>query len=173
MIKMGIHATATIDFAGKLHLPKSTIIEPSVVIYGGVGASLVLGEKNTIYPGVVIRIDHGSMVTGSEVSFGPGCLIYEPRGGLEIGNFCLLAGGVMICGVEHGYVRSDVPIRHQSPSIGKVVIGDDVWLGMGVKVLPGVTIGEGSVIGAGSVVTKSIPPRSIAMGVPCRTVGQR
>jgi acetyltransferase-like isoleucine patch superfamily enzyme len=173
VIKKGIHPSATIDFAGKLHLPETTIIEPSVTIFGGPGASLVLGDKNTIYPGVVIRIDQGSMVTGKEVSFGPGCLIYEPRGGLEIGDYCLLAGGVMICGVQHGFEDRATPIRHQLPSIGKVVIESDVWLGMGVKVLPGVTIGKGSIIGAGSVVDKSVPPGSVAVGIPCRVVRQR
>ncbi len=173
MIRKGIHASAIVEFAGHLQLPSSTILEPGVILYGGKDATLVLGEMNTLYPGVVIRIDQGSMTTGREVSFGPGCLIYEPRGGLEIGDHCLLAGGVMICGVEHGFDRTDMPIRHQPPKVGKVVIQDDVWLGMGVKILPGVTVGRGSVIGAGSVVTSTIAPGSIAHGVPCRVVGQR
>lgn len=173
MIRKGIHASATIDFAGKLQMPATTIIEPGVILYGGAEASLSLGEMNTLYPGVIIRIDQGSMTTGKEVSFGPGCMIYEPRAGLEIGDHCLLAGGVMICGVEHGFARTDIPMRHQTPTTGKVVIEDDVWLGMGVKVLPGVTIGRGAIVGAGSVVTKSIPAGSVALGVPCKVVGSR
>jgi acetyltransferase-like isoleucine patch superfamily enzyme len=79
----------------------------------------------------------------------------------------------MICGVEHGFVRGDIPIRHQPPTVGKVVIEDDVWLGMGVKILPGVTIGRGSVIGAGSVVDRSIPSGSVAVGIPCKVIRQR
>jgi acetyltransferase-like isoleucine patch superfamily enzyme len=54
-----------------------------------------------------------------------------------------------------------------------VIVDDDVWLGYNVTVLPGVTIGKGSVIGAGSVVTKNIPPYSIAVGNPCKVIGQR
>jgi galactoside O-acetyltransferase len=50
------------------------------------------------------------------------------------------------------------------------VIEDNVWLGTGVMVNPGVTIGRNSVIGAGSVVTKSIPANVVAAGVPCRVM---
>ncbi len=51
-----------------------------------------------------------------------------------------------------------------------VTIGSDCWFGANVVVCPGVTIGEGCVIGAGSVVTHDIPPRTLAVGVPARTV---
>lgn len=51
-----------------------------------------------------------------------------------------------------------------------VHIGENVWLGAGVIVLPGVTIGENSVIGAGSVVTRDIPANVVAVGNPCRVL---
>ncbi|MCI1273253.1 MAG: sugar O-acetyltransferase [Clostridiaceae bacterium] len=51
-----------------------------------------------------------------------------------------------------------------------ITIGKNCWLGGGVIVLPGVEIGEGCTIGAGSVVTKSIPPRSVAVGNPCKVI---
>lgn len=173
MIKTGIHPSVVIDFSGRLVLPESTIIEPLSVIYGSSEASLVLGEMNILYPGCVIRIDKGHMITGNDVSFGPACQIYEPRGGLEIGSHCMLGGGTTISGVNHGYDRSDIPMRNQASSARPVVIEDDVWIGMGVKLLPGIRIGAGSIIGAGSVVTRDIPPRSIAMGLPCKVVRQR
>ncbi len=49
-----------------------------------------------------------------------------------------------------------------------ITIGDNVWIGANVIVLPGVTIGENSVIGAGSVVTKDIPANVVAFGSPCK-----
>ncbi len=51
-----------------------------------------------------------------------------------------------------------------------VLIGDNVWLGDGVVVLPGATIGDGCVIGANAVVNSAIPPRTIAVGAPARPV---
>jgi maltose O-acetyltransferase len=51
-----------------------------------------------------------------------------------------------------------------------IIVEDEVWIGAGVIVLPGVTIGARSVIGAGSVVNRSIPPDSLAVGNPCRVI---
>jgi maltose O-acetyltransferase len=52
----------------------------------------------------------------------------------------------------------------------RVVIGQQVWIGANVTILPGVEIGDRAVIGAGAVVTKDIPPRSVAVGVPARII---
>ena len=57
-----------------------------------------------------------------------------------------------------------------------VHIGDNVWIGAGAIILPGVTVGDGSVIGAGSVVTKDVPGGVVAAGNPCRVlreIGER
>ena len=51
-----------------------------------------------------------------------------------------------------------------------MIIEDNVWLGDNVTVLPGVTIGRGSIIGSNAVVSKSIPPYSIAVGIPARVI---
>jgi acetyltransferase-like isoleucine patch superfamily enzyme len=173
MIRKGIHPTTIIDFQGRLELPESTVIEPHCVFYGGPSASLLLGANNIFYPSCVVRIEFGEMRTGVETSFGPGCIIYEPRGGLAIGSHCLIGGGVMFSGVHHGSEKLDVPMRRQTPLIGSIVIEDDVWIGMGAKILPGVVIGRGSIIGAGSVVAKSIPAYSVAMGIPCKVKRKR
>ena len=51
-----------------------------------------------------------------------------------------------------------------------ITIGNNVWIGAGAIILPGVTIGNNVVIGAGSVVTKNIPAYSLAVGNPCRVI---
>jgi acetyltransferase-like isoleucine patch superfamily enzyme len=62
---------------------------------------------------------------------------------------------------------------HQKKEELDIRIGDDCWIGARVFVLAGVTIGDGCVVGAGSVVTRSLPPNSIAVGVPAKVVGWR
>lgn len=164
MIRKGVHPSAVIEGAS---LPASTIVEPLAVIYVGLNGRLVLGEMNTIYPGATIRIDQGWMVTGEEVSFGSGCHIYEPRAGLSIGNRCMIGGGVLICGVNHG------PTRHHKSQSLPVEIGDDAWIGMGAVIAPGVTIGSGAMVAAGAVVVKDVPTGAMVAGVPARYIRDR
>lgn len=113
---------------------------------------------------------------------------------LKIGKFCSFAGGVKILlGMSHNYKRfTTYPFnsisedykykvwktkeRDGSPTSSKgpkVIIGNDVWIGCRVTILPGVTIGDGAVIGAGAIVSKDIPPYAVAVGSPIRVIKYR
>lgn len=97
---------------------------------------------------------------------------------VTVGNRVLMAGRIYISDCAHGYYggQAGMDSAPQVPPIlrpyhtGPVVIGDNVWLGEGVCVLPGVSIGEGAIIGANSVVKGKIPPYTIAAGAPARVV---
>ncbi len=96
---------------------------------------------------------------------------------VTIGNGVAMGPSVMIMASGHPPRAADRKRRDQvtgpPPAVpigAPIVIGDDVWIGAGVIVLPGVTIGARCTIGAGSVVTKSIPPDMLAYGNPCRPV---
>jgi len=65
------------------------------------------------------------------------------------------------------YLADDPELGEESRPI---VIGDNVWLGSGAIVLPGVTIGENTVVGAGAVVPRDLPPNVVAVGNPARVV---
>lgn len=68
----------------------------------------------------------------------------------------------------------DPALRKEGWESGRPIkVGDNVWFGGNVTVLPGVTIGDNAVIGAGSVVTKDIPADCIAVGNPCRVMRKR
>jgi maltose O-acetyltransferase len=62
------------------------------------------------------------------------------------------------------------PRRAKLETAAPITIGDNVWLGGGAIVLPGVTIGEDSVVGAGAVVTKDVPAGVVAVGNPARVI---
>ena len=112
------------------------------------------------------------IVVGPSTYIGHRCLFYG-HAGIDIGRDVLIANDVqLICG-NHTFARRDVPIRAQPPQGAPIVIEDDVWLAASAIVLGGVTVGRGCVVGAGAVVTHSLPPYSIARGVPARVVGVR
>jgi acetyltransferase-like isoleucine patch superfamily enzyme len=112
------------------------------------------------------------IVIGAQTYVGHRCLFYG-HGGIHMGRDVLLANDVqLICG-NHTFARRDLPIRAQPTEERPIIIEDDVWLGASAIVLGGVTVGRGSVVGAGTVVTHSLPPYSIARGVPARIVGVR
>jgi len=91
---------------------------------------------------------------------------------VEIGDNVLIAGKVFISDHFHGEANagslSIFPQERPLVSKGRVKIGNNVWIGEGVSVMPGVIIGDNSIIGAGTVVTKSFPNNSVIVGVPAK-----
>lgn len=87
---------------------------------------------------------------------------------IVIGADCQLGPNVQLLTPTHPV--DPQPRRDKLEAAQPITIGDNVWLGGGVIVLPGVTIGDNSVIGAGAVVTKDIPANVIAVGNPARVV---
>jgi maltose O-acetyltransferase len=104
------------------------------------------------------------------VSIGDGCsfssyVILDGHDSITIGNDCMFALRVTVSTATHDY--HNTPMK--SVTLSKpVVIGSDVWFGVGATVLPGVTIGDGAVIGAHALVTKDVPPYAIVVGVPAK-----
>lgn len=92
-----------------------------------------------------------------------------------IGNDVLIASKVFITDHNHGqFVNEETefhkPVIKRKLSSKIVIIGNNVWLGEGVNILPGVTIGDNTIIGAGSIVTKNISADSLAVGNPARVI---
>lgn len=87
---------------------------------------------------------------------------------VTIGDNVFLAPGVGIYTAGHPLdaVRRNQGLEYAYP----IRIGNNVWVGAGVHILPGVTIGDNTVIGAGSIVTKDIPSGVLAVGNPCRAI---
>jgi lipopolysaccharide O-acetyltransferase len=111
------------------------------------------------------RIVIGNRVTSS------GMLTIAAIQEVTIEDDVMFASNVLVSDGMHGFENANVPYKYQKMwKIAPTVIKRGCWLGQNVVVMPGVTIGELSIVGANSVVTRSIPPRSIAAGVPARVI---
>lgn len=93
---------------------------------------------------------------------------------LKMGNDVMMGPDVMIIGENHRFDDLQIPMNVQGfKETAPVNIGDDVWIGARVIILPGITIGRGSIIGAGAVVTKDVPPFTICAGNPAHVIRTR
>lgn len=112
--------------------------------------------------------DYGGNITlGDRVFMNFNCVILDVAA-VRIGSGVLLGPAVQIYAATH---PMDAAERRAGLESGlPVEIGDDVWIGGGAIICPGVRIGARSVIGAGSVVTRDIPPDVFAAGNPCRVL---
>lgn len=129
-------------FCGKLILAKcgkNVNIEKGAVF----SSKVELGDRSGIGVDADIK---GKCVIGNNVMMGPQCIIYTRN---------------------HKFDDVSIPMREQGFQEEKpVYIGDDVWIGSRVTILPGVKIGSHSIIGAGAVVTKDVPEWAIVGGNP-------
>lgn len=113
-------------------------------------STMEIGDRSGV--GINARIN-GKVIIGKDVMMGPECTIYTQN---------------------HLFDRLDIPMNKQGVSVEKpVIIGDDVWIGGRVTILPGVHIGNGAIIGAGAVVTKDVPDYAIVGGNPAKILKYR
>ena len=145
------------------HLPPEALEEQDALIRQILGRT---GE--TVHIEAPFHCDYGYNIEVGENFFANYNLVILDVGRVTIGKNAQIAPNVAIYTAGH-------PIHPDSRNSGyeygiPVTIGDNVWIGGNVCVMPGVTIGSNVVIGAGSVVTRDIPDNVIAAGNPCRVI---
>jgi len=135
--------------------------------------NLKIGPRARISPNAVFSNPERISI-GEALNLGARCYLWAgPRDGqIVIGDNVLFGPEVMVTAANYRF-NDGHPVTEQAMDEADVIIGNDVWLGTRVTVMPGVEIGSGAIVGAGSVVTKSIPPMAIAVGAPARVVGYR
>lgn len=125
-----------------------------------------LGEDSWIEP--PFRCDYGTQISIGDHFFANYDCIFLDVAPITIGNQVMF--GPRVCLYTAGHPL-DAATRNTGLEFGKpIAIGDDVWLGGNVVVLPGVTIGAGTVVAAGSVVRRDLPPHVLAAGNPCQVL---
>ncbi|MGW8374161.1 sugar O-acetyltransferase [Streptomyces sp. ODS28] len=115
-------------------------------LYADYGYQVFIGPRTFVNWGVMLA-DVARITIGADVQIGPNVQLLTPTHPVEPG-----------------------PRRAKWESAEPITLGDNVWLGGGVIVCPGVTIGENTVVGAGSVVPRDLPPDVVAVGNPARIV---
>lgn len=125
-----------------------------------------LGEEAHVRP--PLYVDYGSNITIGARTFVNYQLTALDVAPITIGEDCQIGPNVQLLTPTHPLEPG--PRRDKLEAARPITIGDNVWLGGGVIVLPGVTIGDNSVIGAGAVVTKDVPANVVAVGNPARPV---
>lgn len=138
-----------------------------------IGSDVEMGGKLTIF-GRTATADTPELTIGNRSVIGFQSTLAVGRR-IVIGDDVLFAASVFLAGYPGHPLDPEARAARQpdtNDQVGDIVIGDKVWLATGVKVMPGVTIGEGTVVAAGSVVTRDLPARVLAAGVPAKVVRQ-
>jgi acetyltransferase-like isoleucine patch superfamily enzyme len=118
---------------------------------------MIRSELGASKPGAVLKIGNGVLINqGSSI---------VATSYIEIGSDTSIGNFVSVLDTDYHRTEPDAPVR-----VEPVIIGENVWLGESVKVLPGSKIGDHSVVAAGSIVRGDIPPRVVVAGSPAKIV---
>lgn len=152
------------------NLPRSRRFPLAKKLRGGVAR--MIGARL----GRNVNIEHGAdfdsgLSIGDNSSLG---IDSEAFGPIRIGRDVMMGPECVILTRNHAHFRTDVPmIRQGYEDYRPVTIGDDVWIGRRVIILPGVSIGDGAIVSAGAVVTKDVEPYTVVGGVPAKKIKDR
>lgn len=154
-------------------LGRNTTVKGHVRIIIDDHGGLVVGRDSVIERGGEITAVGGARVSiGDHTHIGSFCNIRSDLR-ISIGSHCYIAQFVSIVDGGYEYADRTLSITGDRYICKESSIGDNVWLGVGAVILPGVTVGNGAVIGAGAIVTRDVPPYAVAAGNPARVLKYR
>lgn len=133
---------------------------------------LKLGSGSRLNLGIIFR-NPQNIIIGNNTYINGGMLSAGKNSKIIIGNDCLISYNVHIRTESHNYIQKDVLIREQGEFEKDINIEDDVWIGYGAQIMPGITIHKGAVVAAGSIVTKDVNEYSVVAGVPAKEIKKR
>jgi len=146
----------------KLLNPERIFVGRDVIVYG----------HSIIFPLIEYQSQRfdSRIVIGDDVYIGKFAQLHAIDR-IELGRGCVLSEYVYISDSAHGIdPKAGLIMKQRLQSKGPVLLGENCFLGFGVRVMPGVTLGDWCVVGAGSVVTKSFPAYSMIAGVPAQLI---
>jgi acetyltransferase-like isoleucine patch superfamily enzyme len=160
----------------------------------GKSSNIQIGENVKIFGHVDFRNrENGKIIIGNDVEIDNDCRfvaannatlelkdkcfigpysVFNAGDDIIIGPYTISGGFVHIQSSNHG-ISKDEKIWLQKHTYGKILIGEDVWLGANCTILNGVTIGNGAILAAKCVVTKDVPAWKIVAGIPAKEISER
>ena len=150
---------------------RGVVIEPGVLVFHP--ENIEIGDDVYIGHYAILKgYYRGRMVIGSGTWIGQQCFFHS-AGDLSIGNNVGIGPGVKV--ITSFHVGDDIkkPIIHSRVQFAPVTVEDDVDIGVGAIILPGVSVGRGAQVGAGAVVAHDVPACAIVAGVPARVLRLR
>ena len=128
-------------------------------------AGVIVGKRTALLSG--IQVSSGELSIGDEVFINTDCRL-ACGGRISIGDYCQIGARVTFETVSHqlAFVKNGKRPSDFSP----IVVAENVWIGSGAILLPGITMGKGAVVAAGAVVTNDVEPYSVVGGVPAKKI---
>lgn len=133
---------------------------------------IIIGENSRINLGVIIN-NPKNITIGNNTYINGGVFTVGDNSCIVIGNNCLISYNVHVRTKTHKYIDKNILIRKQGELEKDIVIEDDVWIGYGAQIMPGVTLHKGCVVGAGAVVTKDVAEYTVVGAVPAKVIKKR
>jgi acetyltransferase-like isoleucine patch superfamily enzyme len=158
----------------KVRLGDAVTLDDLVVLdaKGTSNRGIEIGRGAFLGRGTILSCKDGDISLGDHANLGFHCEIFSGSS-VTVGRHALFAAQVYLVGGGHEFEARDAAVIDQPRTSRGIVVGDDVWLGTGAKVLDGTRIGSHAVVGANAVVTADLPERAIAAGIPARVLRQR
>jgi acetyltransferase-like isoleucine patch superfamily enzyme len=131
--------------------------------------SIIFGNRNTIAPFAILSSHGGNINLGNDNFIGERTQI-QGRGGVVIGNNCLIAANIFISSSNHNFEEplAENYLKREVPK--KTTIGNNIWVGANTVITAGIQIGDYVIIGAGSVVTKDVEAYTMVVGNPAKPI---
>jgi galactoside O-acetyltransferase len=136
--------------------------------------TIQIGKNPNLMSPCYLSAINGNIKIGNNISCNRNVTVdASEKGYIEIGDNVLIGQNTVIRSSNHIFDKLSIPINLQGHKTGKIIIGNDIWIGANSVILPDVTIGSHTIIGAGSIVTKSLPESVIAVGNPAKIIRSR
>jgi len=158
----------------KVRLADGVTLDDLVVLdaKGVSNRGIDVGRGAFLGRGTILSCKDGDITLGDHANLGFHCEVFSGSS-VTVGAHALFAAQVYLVGGGHEFEGRDAAVIDQPRTSRGIVLGDNVWLGTGAKVLDGIRIGSHAVVGANAVVNEDLPDGAIAAGVPARLLRLR